>query len=425
MKPHKSIPANIDTTEAFYAELEALKARFMKMEPELEVTVRDPDQGVEGYVVVWNTGICKGGPFDKNGKGIGKGGTRVLPDLSLSDVKRLARAMAEKNAAAGLPLGGAKSGLRYDSKAPDYEQKFRRFAKLVQNSGILAEDGGIFGGFGYDVGCKPPLNAIWACEELGTKGSFTGKPINMGGTDYDREGIAGLGVAVAARTLMKVRGRNIAETSFAVQGVGAMGAAVIRYFKEFGGILKYVSDPRLGGLWELESADTQPLVDALFAQETDKAAALLQQRGRLVSPDASQVLVQPVDILFPCALEDVLTDKNAALVQAAFVCEGANNPTSDEAHRILFERGITVIPDIIANPGGIISAFVELSSDVPDDENLATRAKTVLARKMTEDRVERNVIELLGYVDNLAIQPDKAGDFMAYRNIFYGIPDEA
>ena len=94
--------------ESFYNQLTELRHRFAEMKPELEVTVRDPSMDVEGYIVVWNTGIAKEGPLGA----CGKGGTRILHDLDIKDVKRLARAMAEKNAAAGLPLGGAKSGLK-------------------------------------------------------------------------------------------------------------------------------------------------------------------------------------------------------------------------------------------------------------------------------------------------------------------------
>ena len=169
------------------------------MQPALEMTFTDPDMDVEGFVVVWNTAISKRGPLFTDGKGCGKGGTRIKQGLSLDDVKRLARAMAEKNAAAGLPLGGAKSGLNADPDAPDYEVKWKRFVSLVQEKGILKEDGGVFGGFGYDIGGKPPLNALWTIDELGSGKSFTGKPVDLGGTDYDKIGIAGLGVAVAGK----------------------------------------------------------------------------------------------------------------------------------------------------------------------------------------------------------------------------------
>ncbi|HYL17263.1 MAG TPA: Glu/Leu/Phe/Val dehydrogenase dimerization domain-containing protein, partial [Burkholderiales bacterium] len=173
---------------SFRAELKALRHHFDSMQPELEVTVRDPLLGVEGYVVVWNTGISAGGPLP----GCGKGGTRIMPQVSLDEIKMLARTMALKYAAADLPLGGAKSGLKLDPSAPGFERQYRRFVRLC--APFLHENGGPFGGFGFDIGARPE-HALWACDELGSTRSFTGKPLHMGGTDYDREGIAGLGVA--------------------------------------------------------------------------------------------------------------------------------------------------------------------------------------------------------------------------------------
>jgi glutamate dehydrogenase (NAD(P)+) len=409
--------------DEFLGELKTLKARFADMQPELEITLRDPAQNVEGFVVVWNTAICKGGPFDRgDGRGAGKGGTRILPNLKLEDIKRLARSMAEKNAAAGLPLGGAKSGLVGDHNAPDYEAKYRRFAKKVRESGILFEDGGIFGGFGYDVGCKPPLNAIWACEEMGTRGSFTGKPVDMGGTDYDREGIAGLGVATAAKVMLEHGGKTAKGATFSVQGAGAMGAAVIRYFTEYGGTLSALSDPKYGGTWTFAKAPSPALLDALTQQNVDAAKTLLTAEAKNISKDNQDALYQDVTVLFPCAMEDVLTKDNAAKVKAPYISEGANNPTTEDAHEILFSAGKTVIPDIIANPGGIIAAFVELTSKVSAEENAKTRAKVIEAKEMTVNRITRNVKEMLDLQTNIKVRGDQIGDYMAYRNIFYGIP---
>src|SRR3954453_3711714 len=216
--------------DGFLAELARLQAVFEAMPPELEVTVRDPAQGIEGYVVVWNTGISVGGPLECSGKG----GTRITPTVTLDEVKMLARTMALKNAAAGLPLGGAKSGLKLDPSVAGFEQQYRRFVSLCNP--FLHENGGPFGGFGFDIGARPE-HALWACDELKSTRSFTGKPLSMGGTDYDREGIAGLGVAVAGGTLLEIKQQNIAGASFAIQGMGAMGAAVLRYFSEMGGEL--------------------------------------------------------------------------------------------------------------------------------------------------------------------------------------------
>ena len=336
---------------SFQAELKALRDHFESMQPELEVTVRDPALGVEGYVVVWNTDISAGGPLP----GCAKGGTRITPQVSLDEIKMLARTMALKYAAADLPLGGAKSGLKLDPSAPGFERQYRRFVRLC--APFLHENGGPFGGFGFDIGARPE-HALWACDELGSTRSFTGKPLHMGGTDYDREGIAGLGVAVAGTTMLDIMGADAKQATFALQGVGAMGAAVLRYFSEGGGRLAALGDPRYGGTWAFDRRLSDELHQALVTQDTAKAAALLLQEGTKLSNDAGEVLFHPADILFPCAVQNVITERNVDLVRAAHVCEGANGPVTERARTRLHERGVALVPDFIANPGGAIAAFV-------------------------------------------------------------------
>ncbi len=412
------------TKDEFLHTLSDMKKKFSTMEPELEVTVRDPEMGVEGFIVVWNTGICNGGPLDNDGKGVGKGGTRILPNLSFGDVRRLARAMAEKNAAAGLPLGGAKSGMVGSTHDDDYETKYRRFVQLIGNSGTLVEHGGIFGGLGYDVGNIPPLNGQWACEELNSFNSFTGKSIENGGTDYDRQGIAGLGVASAATTLLQCKDIQINTARFSVHGLGAMGAAVTYYFHQNGARLTALSDPKYGGTWAVKDGASDALITALFKQDEIRASALLKEEGTLLSENTEEALYADVDVVFPCALEDVIHYDNAHKIIAPFICEGANNPTTDEAHHILYQNGKISVPDIIANAGGIIAAYVELTSDISIAENADTGGKVQQAKDETTRRISANTHELLSIVEKFDVQPDMAGDFMAYRNIFYGIPSD-
>lgn len=393
------------------SELDIFQQRFEAMDAELELCVRDPALGVEGFVVVWNTAICEGGFFMQDGRvGCGKGGTRVKESLTLEHVKRLARNMALKNAAAGLPMGGAKSGLNLDPLDPLYEQKYRRFVKLVKEAGVLFEDGGKFGGFGYDVGGKPPHNAIWACEELESTRSFTGKPPHMGGTDYGPQGIAGLGVAVAAKTVLEEKGIELKQTSFAVQGVGAMGAAVLYYFSRSGSKLKAFSDPRYKGLWRFKTYASKACVNALFDQDEGRVKACLEKEAKYISEDNEASLYEDVDVVFPCALEDTITKQNVKKVKAPFVVEGANHPTSEEAKKALFDKGQFFVPDIIANPGGVIAAFVEMTSLEED--------KVSQAKKETEKRISDNIKQLIGLVDTHQIRPDQAALYMTYKNIF-------
>lgn len=394
------------SAEDFHAHLKSLKQRFDAMPPVLEKTFTDPAMNVEGYVVVWNTDICKDGPLFANQKGCGKGGTRIKQDLSLHDIKRLAKAMAEKNAAAGLPMGGAKSGINMSPDDPNYEAKFKRFVELVKESGILYEHGGVFGGFGYDIGCKPPMNALWAVDVLGSGRSFTGKPLEMGGTDYEKIGIAGYGVAVAGLHLIRSR-KEQENLTFAVQGVGAMGGAVLKYFSQFGFQIKSLSDPRFGGTWVF---DKQPSI-ALINNPTPE---MITKEAQKVSDDPSGALYADVDIIFPCALEDSLTADNADRVKARYVVEGANNPTTDEAHQIFFDKNILVAPDILSNAGGIIAAFVEMTES--DD----TADKSAIALNLTRMRISANIKQMMDYIDTLNVRPDLVADAMTYMNIFKG-----
>lgn len=390
------------SSDDFLADLHHLQQQFDAIPPLLEQRFVDKGNDVEGYVVVWNSAICKGGPLFENGKGCGKGGTRVQSGLTLDHVKRLARAMAQKNAAAGLPMGGAKSGLNLDPADPAYEHKWKIFVQMVKDSGILYEDGGVFGGFGYDVGCRPPLNALWTIEQLGSGPAMTGKPAEYGGTDYDKRGIAGFGVAVAARTVLEEKVGTAQGKSYAVQGVGAMGGAVLRYFAEFGGVLKAVSDLKYGGTWVFDQEPSEKLLN-------DPSAENVEAEGRKISESPLAALYADVDVVFPCALEDAITIDNVERIKATFIVEGANNPTTDEAHKALFEKGTFIVPDIIANPGGIIAAYVEMTSDIGD--------KAAEAFCLSEDRIAQNVVQLISLVKAYDVSPDLAADYITYKNI--------
>jgi len=386
----------------FHAELDALQRWFEAMQPELEVTVRDPALGVEGCVVVWNSGISVGGPLER----CGKGGTRITPTVSLDEVKMLARTMALKNAAAGLPLGGAKSGLRLDPAAPGFERQYRRFVRLC--APLLHENGGVFGGFGFDLGGRPE-HALWACNELSSTRCFTGKPLHMGGTDYDREGIAGLGVAVAGATIMQLEGGDPALAAFAIQGMGAMGAAVLRYFSESGARLAALSDPRYGGTWTFDRGLSSSLHDALVRQDVDRAKPLLDREATRISSSAEEILYRDVDILFPCAVQNVITQDNADRVQARYVCEGANGPVTADARTSLHRRGIALVPDFIANPGGAIAAFVELTS--------ASASKAEEAKALTQAKIADNVRNVFTLVAQHGCEPQHAALYLALRRI--------
>ena len=393
----------------FEKRLEQMEQAFSVQQPELEVTVRDPQLGVEGYVVVWSTRVSIGGPLER----CGKGGTRITPTVSLEEIKMLAKTMALKNSAAGLLFGGAKSGLKADPDAAGFETQYRRFIQLTKP--LLFENGGIFGGYGFDIGARP-IHPHWAISELGSGRSFTGKPVELGGTDYDKEGIAGLGVAVAARTALKFAGLPIEQVSAAVQGLGAMGAAVVRYFSEFGGRITSVSDPRIGGTYELPDGLRAAEIEAIGRFDLAEAGRLFSGRGAKPG-GVEDVLYSPADLLFPSALQDVIGAANRDRIKAKYIVEGANNPMNDQTRAHLFERGVQIIPDFIANPGGVIAAFVEMTSRITPEENQRTRGKVIEAKKVTAEKIESNVLSMLELSASLGVAPNRAGRFLALRNL--------
>jgi glutamate dehydrogenase (NAD(P)+) len=393
----------------FTTALGELEARFDALAPELELTVRDPELGVEGYVVVWTTLAAVNGPLGR----IGKGGTRITPATSLDEIKMLARIMALKNAAAGLPLGGAKSGMKDDPTSPGFERRLRRFAQLV--APVLVENGGAFGGFGFDIGVKPEHARI-VCEELGSTRCFTGKPLDMGGTDYDREGVAGLGVSVSAVTALNFENHPVQGTTFAVQGMGAMGAAVVRYFSEAGGVLKAVSDPVVGGTFLFEKGASDALISAIAYHEWPRVHELLASEGVKVGLD--EVLYQPVDVLFPAAVQNVVTKENMHRIAAKRLVEAANNPCSSEARTALYNRGVLVLPDFIVNAGGIVAAYIEMSSSISAEENVRTRKNTEDAKALTRERISANVQATLEIAKSVGVELALAGRYLALRNIF-------
>lgn len=404
--------AQLKTDNAFAKEFALLEQRFQDLKPEVEVTLKDQAADVEGYLVVWNTGISEGGPLAKSGKG----GTRITPTITIDEVKMLARTMALKNAAAGLPLGGAKSGLRGNPDSPEFEKQYRRFAQLMKPH--LLENGGTYAGFGFDIGARP-IHPTWICDELKSSRCFTGKPVDMGGTDYDREGHAGLGVATAAKALLDVQGKPVKGATFAVQGLGAMGAAVIRYFSAHGAVLKAVSDPKYGGTYVFNMPPSPEFLQALGSMDGEGIKRFLAL-SKIQPAQPEDILYQDVDVLFPCAVQNVIREDNVSRISAKAVVEGANGPVTDAARTTLHQRGVSLVPDFIANPGGIIAAYVELTSKVTPEENAKTRRKVEEAKEITIERITENVKKLMDLVKTYGIEPAQAGRYMAYKNIFGG-----
>jgi glutamate dehydrogenase (NAD(P)+) len=293
--------------------------------PEKVVCVSDTRTGMRGVLVIDNTA-----------RGMGKGGTRMSPTLTVGEVARLARVMTWKWAGVDLFFGGAKAGIRFDPSSPDKEAALRAFVRLLSNE-IPAEYV-----IGLDMGLTERDAAI-VQDELRDRGAAVGTPAELGGVPYDELGVTGYGVAEATDAVVPLSGKRVA-----IQGFGAVGRAAARRYAELGATVVAVSSA-LGAVHDPAGLD----VDRLLAVPGD--AAVVEYAGGSQLALGAELLV-PTDVLVPCALQDVIDASLAGRVNCSLVVEGANMPTDAAAQEVLAARGITVLPDFIANAGGVVAA---------------------------------------------------------------------
>jgi glutamate dehydrogenase (NAD(P)+) len=298
--------------------------------PEKVVCVSDRRTGMRGVLVLDNTA-----------RGMGKGGTRMSPTLTVREVARLARTMTWKWAAVDLFHGGAKAGILGDPRAADKEAVLRAFARALRNE-VPAEYV-----FGLDMGLTEDDAAV-LLDELGDRGAAVGLPRALGGLPYDELGVTGFGVAEAADAAAE-SGWQLAGARVAVQGFGAVGEAAARRFVELGATVVAVSTA-VGAVHDPDGLD----VARLSRLRADVGDDCVREYGG-VQP-AGTALTAPTDVLVPAAREDVVDDAVALATTARLVVEGANLPTTASAREILAKRGIPVVPDFIANAGGIVAA---------------------------------------------------------------------
>jgi glutamate dehydrogenase (NAD(P)+) len=299
--------------------------------PEKVVCVSDRRSGMRGVLVI-----------DNSARGVGKGGTRMSPNLSVMEVARLARTMTWKWAAVDLFHGGAKAGIIGDPHAPDKEAVLRAFARALANE-VPAEYV-----FGLDMGLTEHDAAIFV-DELGDRGAAVGLPRALGGLPYDELGVTGYGVAEATDAAAAAISLPITGARVALQGFGAVGRAAAERLVELGAVITAVSTAA-GAIVDQDGIDVPRLV-ALRREFGD--ACVLQYGGAL---DPSAALTTDAQILIPAAREDVIDKDLATSTTARLVVEGANMPTTPAALEILHARGVTVVPDFIANAGGVIAA---------------------------------------------------------------------
>ena len=291
-------------------------------------------------------------------RGPGKGGIRYHPDLTLNHTRALAMWMTWKCAVTGIPYGGAKGGVICDPKQlslTELEGLTRRYASEIS----------IVIGPGKDIPA-PDVNTdaqimSWIMDtfsmHLGytVTGVVTGKPLEIGGT-LGRVDATGRGVMIVTREAAARAGIPLQGAKIAVQGFGNVGYFAAQLLEQQGCTIVGVADSE-GGVYNEKGIDTKNL--KVHQNISGKLAG--HKDTDTISP--SDILEVPCDILIPAAIEGQIDSTNASKVQARLVVEGANGPTNQAADDILTERGITVIPDILANAGGVIVSYFEWVQD--------------------------------------------------------------
>ncbi|MEY7851386.1 glutamate dehydrogenase GdhB [Natrarchaeobius sp. A-rgal3] len=291
-----------------------------------------------------------------------KGGLRYHPAVTRDECVGLAMWMTWKCAVMDLPFGGAKGGIVVDPKSLSDDEKERLTRRFTQEMRrVIGPTRDIPA---PDMGTDPQtmawlMDAYSMQEDETIPGVVTGKPPAIGGSE-GRERAPGRSVAIVTRETCAYYEYPLSETTVAIQGFGSVGANAARLLEEWGATVVAVSDVN-GAVYDPEgldvgaipSHDEEPEAVTRYAEETDVA--------RLSNAD---LLELDVDVLVPAAVGNVLTEDNADAVDADIVVEGANGPTTFAADAILEERGIEVIPDILANAGGVTVSYFEWLQDI-------------------------------------------------------------
>ncbi|WP_049902349.1 glutamate dehydrogenase GdhB [Halococcus agarilyticus] len=288
-----------------------------------------------------------------------KGGLRYHPGVTDEECVGLSMWMTWKCAVMDLPFGGAKGGVVVDPKSLSGEEKerlTRRFAQELRTvigptRDIPAPD------MGTDAETMAWFMDAYSMQEGETiPGVVTGKPPVVGGS-YGREEAPGQSVAIVAREVCKYYDRPLAETTVAVQGFGSVGANAARQLDDWGASVVAVSDVN-GAIHDPDGLDTD---DVRSHEEQPEAVTGYPEAEAITNAD---LLELDVDVLIPAAIGNVLTEANAGDVRADIVVEGANGPTTTAADAIFEERGVPVVPDILANAGGVTVSYFEWLQDI-------------------------------------------------------------
>ena len=308
----------------------------------------DKVQVFNGYRVQHNHTL---GPF--------KGGIRYHPSVNIGEVAALAALMTFKNSLLNLPLGGAKGGVQLDPSSlskGELESLTRRFTSEL--GPFIGPDKDIPA---PDVGSNSETMA-WMLDTYSLESGFsqtgvvTGKPVEIGGSK-GRSSAVGLGVVYILEKALEAQNKSLSETTLAVQGFGKVGLHACVEAHALGASIVAVSD-RSGGVFNPKGLNITDLIQHIsenrFIKDYPKAEKISNE----------ELLTLDVDALIPCALDGVINEKNQADIKSKLIVEGANGPTTPAAGEYLTQQGALVVPDILANGGGVIVSYFEWVQDI-------------------------------------------------------------
>lgn len=387
-----------------------LAAEFMGLEDDLRNVLRVPKRELTTHFPVrMDDGTVKaftGYRVQHNvTRGPGKGGIRYHQDVTLDEVRALAMWMTWKCAVVNIPFGGAKGGVIVDPtqlSLRELENLTRRFATEI--SPLIGHDGDIPA---PDVNTNQQIMA-WLMDTISMHHGHlesaitTGKPLGLGGS-LGRSDATGRGVSFTVAEAAKFLGMNLNGATTVVQGFGNVGSVSAVMLHDLGCKIIAVSDVN-GGIYNKDGIDPHAVV-----RHMKKTRTVVDYPG-VERIENHELLELPCDVLVPAALEKQITDSNADRIRPKILAEGANGPTTPEADEILFANNVFVIPDILANAGGVTVSYFEWVQDLQsffwDEDEINHRLKLVMDASFNavNERAQAHKIPLRLAANILAIE---------------------
>jgi glutamate dehydrogenase (NAD(P)+) len=365
-----------------------MAAEFLKLDPGLRQILRTPKRVLEVSIPTkmdnGQVKVLTGYRVQHNVvRGPGKGGLRYHPNVTLDEIKALAAWMTWKTAVVNVPFGGSKGGVVCDPKRmskSELERMTRRYASEILP--IIGADQDILAPDVY----TDSQTMAWIMDTYAMTtgrsghGVVTGKPLSIGGSPGRDEATA-RGLVAVVEEACKIKKIPLRGASIAIQGFGNAGSAAARLFAEKKAKIIALSDTR-GGVTNSRGIDP---VKAIRYKERSGTVVGMPGATRISNDD---LLTMKCDILVPAAMENVITLQNAEAIKSRIVAEAANGPTTPHADEILARRGITVLPDILANAGGVTASYFEWAQNLQgvawDLDEINARLQKTMVRALHE-----------------------------------------